>query len=353
MSDLPPAPDVTLLFGPLLIGVLLNTLLYGIMLIQAFIYYQRYNSDRAWFRYLVLYLVIAETANWICDIGLIYEPLIIRYATAEALTTSPLLLRADGILTVLISTPVQLFIAWRVRVITRSAILPAVISILAIVSLGGGISVTAVVSMHPDYASFPSFKAEVTTWLVSTSACDVFLTSSLVYSLVCIWIRKTRVVATDSYINKIIRLTVQTGLITAAAACLDLALFIALSNTTLNFMSDFPLSKLYTNSLISTLNARAWREDTSDYNAPNVLFEQTPRRNSFSLSATRPSVYISPTHGTQTGSMADDRSKFTLDVEPDQGIASAEHQKSQEVTRRRGNGRFKALRIEKLMKLEM
>jgi hypothetical protein len=27
----------------------------------------------------VFYLVILETVNWVCDIGLIYEPLIIRY----------------------------------------------------------------------------------------------------------------------------------------------------------------------------------------------------------------------------------------------------------------------------------
>lgn len=30
--------------------------------------------------YQVLYLVIMETVNWICDIGVIYEPLIIRYS---------------------------------------------------------------------------------------------------------------------------------------------------------------------------------------------------------------------------------------------------------------------------------
>ncbi|KAJ7719139.1 hypothetical protein B0H16DRAFT_1897339 [Mycena metata] len=41
------------------------------------------------------------------------------------------------------------------------------------------------------------------------------------------------------------------------------------------FMADFPLSKLYTNALISTLNARFWREDIAKVHATNVLFEQT------------------------------------------------------------------------------
>ncbi|KAJ7697804.1 hypothetical protein B0H17DRAFT_928055, partial [Mycena rosella] len=193
---------------------------------------------------------VRRAVNWICDVGLIYEPLIIRYGHELPGIFIDRFIPELIISQVLVSTPVQLFIAWRVRVITGSIILPAIICILAIVSLGGGIAVTAVVSMSPDYSSFQTFKAEVITWLVATTACDVFLTSSLVYSL---WIRKTRAVATDSYINKIIRLTVQTGLITAAAACLDMVLFNAVAHhQSRNFMSDFPLSKLYTNSLIST-----------------------------------------------------------------------------------------------------
>ncbi|KAJ7683101.1 hypothetical protein B0H17DRAFT_1170019 [Mycena rosella] len=213
----------------MLIGVLLNTLLYG-----AFLYYHRYRNDRSWFRYLVLYLVVAETVNWICNVGLIYEPLVIRY---------------DAVLTVMISTPIQLFIAWRIHIVTHSFVLPSIIILLALVSLGGGLATTVIVSLHPKYTEFAGFHPEVITWLISSTVCDVFLTGSLVYSL---WIRKTNVISTDSYINKIIRLTVQTGFITAAAALLDMVFFVAFPNKTFNFMLDFPLSKLYTNSLIST-----------------------------------------------------------------------------------------------------
>jgi len=280
--SVPVAPDVTLLFGPMLIGVLMNTMLYGVMIVQAFLYHSRYKADRSWFRYLVLYLVIVETANWVCDVGLIYEPLIIRYGTPEALLVSPVLLRADAVLTVLISTPIQFFIAWRIHVVTRSYVLPGIILILAIVSFGGGIATTTVVSLHPDYASFGDFHAEVITWLVSSTACDVLLTASLVYSL---WSRKTNIISTDSYINKLIRLSVQTGFITAAAALLDMILYLTVPNSSLNFMFDFPLSKLYTNALISTLNARPWQEQVSHHEAPNALFEQSNvgQTTSFSL----------------------------------------------------------------------
>ncbi|KAJ7911909.1 hypothetical protein B0H13DRAFT_1614123, partial [Mycena leptocephala] len=237
-------------FGPMLIGVLLNTTLYGVCvpILSTFPRIKSLSRDRLWFRMLVLYLVVVETANVLCDIGLIYEPLIIRYATPQALMVSPILNLSltYEINQVLVSTPIQLFIAWRVRIVTRSAMLPILISVLAMVSFGARRNRgTTIVSLHPNFSDFPSFKPEVITWLVSTSACDVLLTGSL-------WIRKTSVIATDSYLNKIIRLTVQTGFITAAAALLDMFLYIFMPGTTLNFIFDYPLSKLYTNALLST-----------------------------------------------------------------------------------------------------
>ncbi|KAJ7478394.1 hypothetical protein FB451DRAFT_1241919 [Mycena latifolia] len=310
------APNVNLLFGPMLIGAFLNTLLYGVMIVQASTYQQRYKHDRPWFRYLVLYLFIAETVNWVCDVGLIYEPLIFRFGTLEALRVSPLLLRADAALTGMISTPIQFFIAWRVRVVTHSAILPAIICILSVISLGGAVATSTAVSLHPAFADFPTSEPMIIVWLIATTACDVFLTCSLVYSL---WVRKTNVISTDSYINKIIRLTVQTGVLTAGAALLDMILFLTLPGTAMNFMIDFPLSKLYTISLISTLNARAWKEHNTEHDAPNVLFEQTPvATTSFNL-ATRPSTFYAqhPMYGHSQDSYTTpvQRSKFTMEIE--------------------------------------
>nr|GAT48368.1 predicted protein [Mycena chlorophos] len=304
------APDVTALFGPLLLGVLLNTLLYGVMLVQAYLYFHHFKTDRMWFKWLVGYLVVVETANLVCDIGLIYEPLILRYAQPQALITSPILLRADGILTVLVSTPAQLFVAWRLHVITHSYTVSLAIGFLAIVSFGGGLSVSAIVTMHPDFQSFPTFKPEVFTWFISSAACDVLLTSALVVSL---WKRKSKVAATDSYVNKIIRLTVHTGMITAAAALADMLLYAFIPNTTYNFIIDFALAKLYTNSLLSTLNARPWRQDHSGFYAPNVLFEPTSQSTSSGVLSS------------MSGGMHMPRSRFSVTLPGNNAHAHALH----------------------------
>ncbi|KAJ7140903.1 hypothetical protein C8R44DRAFT_238412 [Mycena epipterygia] len=221
---------VELLFGPMLIGVLLSTAFYGVMAVQMLLYYQTYRKDAIWIRYFLLYLFLAETANLGIEIGIIYEPLIVRYGAQRALITSPILLPGDAVSIVIVSTPIQLFTAWRISVITGSIVLPMIISILSVLSFGGGMLVTVFVSIRNEFREFQSFSGAVIIWLVSSALCDVMIAAVLTYSL---WTRKTGFTAVDGQINRIIRLTVQTGAITAVAAIADVLLFLAFPTTTL------------------------------------------------------------------------------------------------------------------------
>ncbi|KAF7376838.1 hypothetical protein MSAN_00101300 [Mycena sanguinolenta] len=227
-------PGVELLFGPLLIGVILSTLTYGVMSVQMLLYFQTYKRDARWIRYFMLYLFCTETVNLLVEIGIIYEPLIIRYGAQRALIISPLLLPGDAVSIVASSTPVQLFTAWRISVITGSIVLPLLISFLSIISFGGGLMVTIFVSIRTEFREFTSFSGAIIVWLVSSAACDVLITAVLTYSLTT---RKTGFTSVDGQINRIIRLTVQTGAITAVAALADVILFLA-------FPVKFPESAL-------------------------------------------------------------------------------------------------------------
>ncbi|KAJ7057671.1 hypothetical protein C8F01DRAFT_1371784 [Mycena amicta] len=293
-------PGAELLFGPMLIGVLLSTTCYGIMTLQMFIYYQTYKKDIIWIRYFVLYLFIAETINLLFEIGIIYEPLIIRYGSPRALIVSPLLLPADAISIVLVSTPIQIFTAWRISVITGKKIFTILISVFALVSFVGGALVGVFAGLRNEFRQFQSFDGIVSLWLISSAVCDVLITIILTYSLTA---RKTGFTAVDGQVNRIIRLTVQTGAITAVAALADLILFLTFPKTTLQFIPDFPLSKFYSICLISSLNARSsGKGDVEQQRLPNALFKESTGMSSGSVvSGTREfasgvHVMTSPTH---------------------------------------------------------
>ncbi|KAG9018563.1 hypothetical protein FRB90_011392 [Tulasnella sp. 427] len=62
---------------------------------------------------------------------------------------------------------------------------------------------------------------------------------------------------TDDVISKLIRTTVETGAVTATAATAELILFLVYKTNNLHMIPALALAKLYTNTLLATLNARS------------------------------------------------------------------------------------------------
>ncbi|KAE9397174.1 hypothetical protein BT96DRAFT_1020955 [Gymnopus androsaceus JB14] len=243
-------PELSLLIGPFVVGTYLNAILYGVLLVQANIYYSTCKGDKVWVRYLVLFLIIAETVNAITDFELTWQPLIAENGTSRALEVSPTGLRAEPVVTSTISTLVEIFMAWRIRKLISSNLLFGLITFLAISSLVGGVSSTILVSLMPDYSQFVKFQWAIMTWLISSAMADIVIAISLVVYLVK---SKGNFKATDTVIDRIIRVTVQTGALTSIAAISDLLTFVLDSHSTLQFIWDLPMAKLYTISLLSSL----------------------------------------------------------------------------------------------------
>ncbi|KAJ3776562.1 hypothetical protein FB446DRAFT_283591 [Lentinula raphanica] len=248
------ALNVTLSFGPMLIGVYLNMILYGILLNQMYFYFQTYKTDALWIRLLAAYLFVMETANTILDMAMMYQPLITEYGTEKAVANFPILFMTEPIVIVLISAPIQCFFAWRINKITKSYYVPIIIIVLALASTVGGVITGVKIAILKLFSRKPELHWSALLWFIPSCVADLLITFTLVLSLSK---RKTGFGATDSAIDKLIRMTVQTGMITAICAIGDVAFFMALPHTALNFLWDLSLSKLYTNCLMSNLNARS------------------------------------------------------------------------------------------------
>ncbi|TFK36160.1 hypothetical protein BDQ12DRAFT_634540 [Crucibulum laeve] len=270
------APNVQLSFGPMLIGTFINMILYGILIVQTYSYYQTYKRDAAWIKYLVLYLFIVETVNTGCDIAMMYQPLIQQFGQPDAVKFFPTMFAAEPIVIVFVSTPIQLFFAWRIKLLTKSNWLAAVIGFFAFVSMAGGTWTTIGIVKVKLFSRKPELHWPALLWFLAACISDILITIVLVVSLSK---RKTGFVATDDAISKIIRMTVQTGMLTALFAIGDVIFFMTLPHTALNFLWDLALSKLYSNCLLSTLNARESLNDMAGY--------QSQQRHAISSSGNR------------------------------------------------------------------
>ncbi|KAK0495502.1 hypothetical protein EDD18DRAFT_244646 [Armillaria luteobubalina] len=301
-----PSPIVEI-YAPLMVGAFMTSVLYGVAVMQMYIYYQTSQRDPRWMRLFVFYLLLAETTNTILDVGIIFEPLILNYGSEIPLIRSPLrelchrwlssyvseliytsVLRADGVMTVLISTPVQIFMAWRIKIITQSRIPALVIAAFSLTAMAGGIWTTVSVSLQPDYQQFANFRAAPITWLVSSAVTDIFVSCFLVYSL-----SRKRNDFSNDMISRLIRYNVQTGTITSVAALADAIVFITDSSATVFFSWDLCIAKLYSLSLLSSLNARSNAKALKEYE-PNPLFNSSEESSSSLNFRAPPLMSIAP-----------------------------------------------------------
>ncbi|KAJ6495168.1 hypothetical protein C8R45DRAFT_986286 [Mycena sanguinolenta] len=245
--------DVHLSYGPLLLGIFVNLILYGILISQQYQYYQdsRRTKDPLLIRILVWAVFVVETANSAFDMAMIYEPLILHFGAAP--NKLPTVFLTQPLCVVLVGFPVQLFFTWRIYAVTKNKILVGGISLFSLAAFGGGVWTTVLVPMVATFPRIPLLYRSAEVWLISSAVTDISIASVLAYTLSR---KKTGWGVTDTVLNRLILMTVQTGMLTALFSIADVACFLTLRGETVNFFFNIALSKLYANTLMSTLNAR-------------------------------------------------------------------------------------------------
>ncbi|KAJ7750791.1 hypothetical protein B0H16DRAFT_845138 [Mycena metata] len=244
--------DVHFLFGPLLIGLCFNMVLFGLLISQMMTYFQTPHQDPIWMRLLIFYVLFVETANTALDLACMYQPLISEYGSIPG--KLPTLLLTQPLFIILVSFPVELFFIWRLRSLTENNIIPGILLVFATLATGGGIWTTVSIAGAGTWGNVPVTFHAVTLWISASMCTDLCIAGCLAWVLRK---KKTGFEGSDTVVNRIVRMTVQTGLVTALVNVLDLLSFLFIKNTTFNFMWSNPLSKLYSNCMMSTLNARS------------------------------------------------------------------------------------------------
>ncbi|EKM59054.1 uncharacterized protein PHACADRAFT_249233 [Phanerochaete carnosa HHB-10118-sp] len=250
---LSPGGEVAeVLHGPSLIGIFLNLLLYGVVVTQVRSYYDSFPKDPTWMKIYVGVLLLADTLNSAFNMAWIYNVLVNHFGDMEALTEANWLFASEEAMAGIIAVMVQLFFAWRLKVLTKNRFVVAVVvcssSVAGLCAIGTAIGIT----MKPHFSDFHVLNAVAIPWLVACTMSDVLIALAL-----SLYLRKhkTGFAHTDTVVNKIVRSTVQNGLLTASFTVAHIVAFLA-SPTGIHMIFNYTVVKLYTNSVISSLNSR-------------------------------------------------------------------------------------------------
>ncbi|KAJ4470791.1 hypothetical protein J3R30DRAFT_3710682 [Lentinula aciculospora] len=257
--------------GPMLIGTFLALILFGISVTQVYMYWSAYRKkDRKWIQGYVYLVFIADIAHTVFIMAYMYLSLVKHFGDIPYISDSTWVFAAEPALVGIIGGLVQSFYGWRVQVLLKNWIVTVIIFFGAVANMLMGIATAIGADTVKAFSEFQKFQVVVIIWAVTAMAADLIIMATLVLHLRHFKTGFNK--STDNQIDRIIRywylvlypiilfnVNKSSGMITVVWDIAHLLTFL-LDPAGVHLFFNFTLAKLYTNSLLSSLNSRGgWK----------------------------------------------------------------------------------------------
>ncbi|KAJ7821324.1 hypothetical protein B0H14DRAFT_2831596 [Mycena olivaceomarginata] len=235
-----------------------------------YVYYSRFPNDSRKLKYLVAFMWSFEMAHAVCIGCTLYQMTVSDYGHPESLILIPRSLAVAVIFSGIVGAGVQVVFAVRIYHVSHSLYIPCLSWALSFSRLLGSI---AVGFYGLQLKTIPDFEARFA-WLLNSlwsvaSANDLIIAVTLVY-----WLYRQRPAAdrrTVALVDKLIAWTMETGVVTSAAGLASLVCFATMKKNYIWIAFFVVNARLYSNSLLASLNSRARLRAMSEETDPNIL----------------------------------------------------------------------------------
>ncbi|KAJ7704513.1 hypothetical protein B0H17DRAFT_1224618 [Mycena rosella] len=261
-----PSPStITAAVGPLILGFAFQQLLLGMIFAQARLYYVGCAArDGKLYSFLVGMMVVLNVLEGVMDIHVLYRTIVTHYGDFQYFDMQTWTMWAEPGITALIGFLAQIFFIERcVRVTNYSPYVIAGLSLLrdadvstvALLSLGSGVAVSISFSKVKLFSLLAKIPIPIAFWLISTAVTDFTITAIL---CVALWRsrRNTSYTRTETVISKLIRLSIETSLVTAVVALANLGLYFGMITTAYHLLPQLSICRVYTITVLVTLMTR-------------------------------------------------------------------------------------------------
>jgi len=256
-SAFPPIPpDIVLNTGPRIVGYLVHWGLYGVLVVQVYLYYLAFPNDPSRNKFLVYLVFLFETAQTLVVTDTAYNVLGSGYGNLNVFGDIGATWFNIPLITGIVSFIAQAFYAFRVSVLSRSKWAALVIAFLAFVQLGGSIAAAIVVKRAGSFTRLlgRDYTIAVTLWNGGGALCDIIIAGFMTYYLSRA--RARGIDSTNILLMRIIMLIIETGTATAVIAVVNLALSNLQGRPAYFLATSEIIAKFYSNSMMVVLNSR-------------------------------------------------------------------------------------------------
>ncbi|KAJ6598672.1 hypothetical protein B0H10DRAFT_2441401 [Mycena sp. CBHHK59/15] len=262
--------------GPLLVGLILDWMLQGTLIVQLYLYYNANRKDPILLKAVVYGVFILDTIQTIFATAETWDMLVVNWGNPN-IVAHPFW--AGGVLPMmsgLISFCVQSFFAWRIYTLKPNRV---------VLCISGVIVSVAIIQCVASIIESAQFVADTTNlsriypkhyiWLSGTLVADVMITASMVGVLWGVKTSSSHFESTDRMIMRLIVLSIEVGALTTIVAGAELAISNLFPQYFLYEVPAFILGKLSNNSLLVSLNARGYVRGGVNTTIGNSSFSNT------------------------------------------------------------------------------
>ncbi|KAF9002231.1 hypothetical protein BDZ89DRAFT_1169849 [Hymenopellis radicata] len=230
--------------------------LFSTLSVQTYIYYDGAATDRLLTKSLVYAVYVMECIQT----GFVsYDAFTIfafGFGDLQSLTAVHFHWLTIPIMSAFVSCISQLFYAYRIFLLSgRRKFAPSIIGFVSLTSAAAAISTGVLAHKAGDASKLSTLGPSLSIgfWCGGAALCDILIASFMTHYLAK---HDTGFRHTQRLISKLIRVTVETGTLTAVGALLDLILFFAFPFQEVYMSVALWLPKLYANAMIMVINAR-------------------------------------------------------------------------------------------------
>ncbi|PAV17529.1 hypothetical protein PNOK_0759400 [Pyrrhoderma noxium] len=247
-----PVLDNTM--GVLFVGVLLGMALWGAGCVQVYYYYNRYPKDELWIKCLVFVVWALDTTHQGMITHTAYTYLVTEYGNLNFLGIIVPTLLYEVIISAIICLFVQSFFVLRIWKLSHKNIYITVVLLALVLAefLSCAIYTEKALKLKT-YQNLAKIVNLSRTINVLSAASDVAIAMALIWLLQQ---SRTGFRRSDNMINRLILFSLNTGLLTSLDAIMSLVTITVFPTTFIYIMFFVTISRLYTNSLMATLNSR-------------------------------------------------------------------------------------------------
>ncbi|KAJ7175153.1 hypothetical protein C8R43DRAFT_976055 [Mycena crocata] len=261
-------------FGIWLIAQFFQAVLFGMGLLQVYLYFFWYHKDHWGIKGTVIIITVLESVQTGTYFSATYTLLIDDFGQFDKLALFPWQALAQ-LLALYTSTFVaQAYFAYCIYLLhKRRVFLPLLIVFLSLVGLGGGVGMDSFtqILLHLSHYFFlqtaqiilavkiqrfdelPTTSAASNTQAALSLACDILITFGLCWRLN---VARTGIQSTNKLLNFLIMTAINRGVLTMITALLNMVLFLTQPGTFYFMLMILISGKFYMNSMLAMLNTR-------------------------------------------------------------------------------------------------